>query len=513
MTNIISNKIKSAFVALAMVGITSCEVTDLQPANIIPDAEAFADANRINAAVLGIYESAQRGFYLGAVQRGYPFGAASTQQGDMRGEDMYNDQLFYEITYTNAQNPQTANNNGQWISLYRMINRANFVLENLDEALSSGVLTQAQRDGYRGEALFLRALAHHELVLYFSRPYSDNPSALGIPYRTFAINDVAKVEPGEAVGRGTVQQVYDQLLSDLNEAEGLLPAAGNAFRGRKASAIALKARVKLHMEDWTGVLAEHTKLVAASFAVTPNPLTPFRGGTSSDNIFSFENTDASNAGVNGALANMYGNPNLGSRGLVKISPIIWRADFWHPQDARRSLRGESDGFVSQGPLGMFTNKYIDNVTFSDNSVMIRFAEIALAAAEANARLTNTATAVELLNSVRSRALPATVASYTAGDFASADALIAAIINERRIEFLAEGRRWTDIHRLSGEGRMPGIPAKATSRSINNINFYTTDRAIPTDHSLEYSSNLFIWPIPLVEILTNNTAPIEQNPGY
>lgn len=113
MTNIISNKIKSAFVALAMVGITSCEVTDLQPANIIPDAEAFADANRINAAVLGIYESAQRGFYLGSVQRGYPFGAASTQQGDMKGEDMYNDQLFYEITYTNAQNPQTANNNGQ----------------------------------------------------------------------------------------------------------------------------------------------------------------------------------------------------------------------------------------------------------------------------------------------------------------------------------------------------------------------------------------------------------------
>jgi hypothetical protein len=512
MTNIISNKIKSAFVALAMVGITSCEVTDLQPANIIPDAEAFADANRINAAVLGIYESAQRGFYLGAVQRGYPFGAASTQQGDMKGEDMYNDQLFYEVTYTNAQNPQTANNNGQWISLYRMINRANFVIENLDEALSSGVLTQAQRDGYRGEALFLRALAHHELVLYFSRPYSDNPTAMGIPYRTFAINDVAKVEPGEAVGRGTVQEVYDQLLSDLNEAEEILPVAGNAFRGRKASAIALKARVKLHMEDWAGVLAEHTKL-SANFAVTPNPLTPFRGGTSSDNIFSFENTDASNAGVNGALANMYGNPNLGSRGLVKISPIIWRADFWLPGDARRSLRGESDGFVSQGPLGMFTNKYIDNTTFSDNTVIIRFAEIVLAAAESNARLGNTAAAVELLNSVRDRAIPATASSFVAGNFASTDALIEAIINERRIEFLAEGRRWTDIHRLSGEGRMAGIPAKATSRSINNINFYTTDRAIPTDHSLSYSDNLFIWPIPLVEILTNNTSPIPQNPGY
>lgn len=514
MKTIISNKIKTAFVALAMVGITSsCEVTDLQPANIIPDAEAFADANRVNAAVLGIYESAQRGFYLGAVQRGYPFGAASTQQGDMRGEDMYNDQLFYEITYINGQNPQTANNNGQWISLYRMINRANIVIENLPIAQTSGAITTEVMNQFMGEALYLRALAHHELVLYFSRPYSDDPSAMGIPYRTFAINDVSKVGPGEAVGRGTVQQVYTQLLADLDQAEGLLNTSTNPFRAQKGAAIGLKARIKLHMEDWAGVLTEYTKL-AGRYTVTANPLAPFRsGGISTDNIFSFENTANSNPGVNGALANMYGNPNLGSRGLVKISPLIWRSSFWHPEDTRRSIRGTADGFVSQGPLGMFTNKYVDNVTFSDKSIVMRFSEIVLAAAEANARLGNTAAAVTLLNTVRSRALPATVPAYTSADFANADALITAIINETRIEFLAEGRRFPNIHRLSGEGRMAGIPAKATSRSITGINFYTGTVNIPTDHALPYADNLFIWPIPLEEILTNSSAPLTQNPGY
>jgi starch-binding outer membrane protein, SusD/RagB family len=210
---------------------------------------------------------------------------------------------------------------------------------------------------------------------------------------------------------------------------------------------------------------------------------------------------------------MYGNPNLGSRGLVKISPLIWRASFWHPEDTRRSIRGAADGFVSQGPLGMFTNKYIDNVTFSDKSIVMRFSEVVLAAAEANARLGNLAPAVTLLNSVRSRALPATVAPYTVGSFANADALIDAIIQETRIEFLAEGRRYPNIHRLAGEGRMPGIPAKATSRSITGIAFYTGTGNIPTDHSLPYASHLFIWPIPLEEILTNNTAPLTQNPGY
>lgn len=66
----------------------------------------------------------------------------------------------------------------------------------------------------------------------------------------------------------------------------------------------------------------------------------------------------SNPGVNGALANMYGNPNLGSRGLVKISPIIWGGEFWHPEDRRRSLRGAVDGFVSEGPLSLETCIYL-----------------------------------------------------------------------------------------------------------------------------------------------------------
>ncbi|WP_246539111.1 RagB/SusD family nutrient uptake outer membrane protein [Litoribacter ruber] len=491
--------------------MSSCEVTDLQPATIIPDEEAFADANRINAAVLGIYEAAQRGFYLGAVQRGYPFGAASTQQGDMRGEDMYNDQLFYEVTYINGHTPQSANNNGQWISLYRMINRANIVIENLDQALAEGVLTEAERNRFRGEALYLRALAHHELVVFFARPYADNPSSMGIPYRTFAINDVSLVEEGEGVGRGTVESVYQQLLADLDEAEELLPTSGTAFRARSQAAIGLKSRVKLHMQDWQGVIDEYNKL-AGEFAVTPDPLTPFRGGTSSDNIFSFENTELSNAGVNGALPQMYGNPDRGARGLVKISPVIWTADFWLEEDERRSVANGADGMVTTNPGGIFTNKYIDPVTYNDPTVIQRFAEVVLNAAEAQARLGNSGEAVSLLNEVRDRAIPAGN-SFTAAALGGMDEIIEAIIQERRIEFLAEGRRFPDIHRLAGEGRIPGIPAKAASRSVNSLDFYTGEAEIQFDHALEYSSNLFVWPIPQEEILNNATAPIEQNPGY
>ena len=96
MTKFSIKNFKLVMAGAAMMGaISSCDVIELTPANLIPDQEAFATPARINSAVLGVYESAQRGFYLGAVQRGYPFGAANVEQGDLRGEDMYNDQLFY----------------------------------------------------------------------------------------------------------------------------------------------------------------------------------------------------------------------------------------------------------------------------------------------------------------------------------------------------------------------------------------------------------------------------------
>lgn len=501
--NIINN-IKRSLVVAAFVGFSSsCDVTNLTPANLIPDDETFSTAARIESTVLGVYESAQRGFYLDAVQRGYPFGAANVEQGDLRGEDMYNDQLFYEITYVGSYNPNSANNNGMWISLYRMINRLNIILGNLDGAVADGILTTEQGNGYKGELLFLRALAHHELLVHFARPYADDPSSMGVPYRTFGVDEVTKVPDAEAVGRGTVGEDYTQLLADLDQAEGLI-ATGDAFRANKGAVIALKSRIKLHMEDWAGVIAEYEKL-KSMYELTPDPVTPFRGGNSSDNIFSFVNSAEANPGVNGALPSMYGNPDLGARGLVKISPVIWTADFWKANDTRRTT------LTTSSSTGIFTDKYTDATTYTDPNVILRYAEVVLNASEAYARTGKSSEAVELLNSVRSRALPASEAPYTVAGLGNG--LLTAILNERRIEFLAEGRRWPDIHRLSGAGEMNGVPQKATSRSITSIDFYTGAKAIPLDHAIGYSENNFIWPIPLVEINTNNTAPIEQNPGY
>ena len=490
---------------LVLPTMFACEVTDLPPPDILTADIVFTSPDRIEGAVFGVYEAAQRGWYFGAVQRGYPFGAASIQQGDMRGEDMYNDQLFYETTYIGSYNSQTANSQGMWESLYRLINRCNVVMEGVDRAVAEGVITQDIGNGYKGETLFLRALSHHELLIHFCTPYTDNTNAPGVPYRTFAIDDGTKVDAGLEVPRGTVGADYASILADLDQAEQLLSDGSNNYRARKGAAIALKSRIKLFMGNWQGVVNEYTK-IRELYRLAASPEGPFVNHNGPESIFSLENSSASNPGPAGALVNMYGDPALGGRGLVKISPIIWLESFWLESDLRRSLLA-----VRNESLGIFTNKYRAFGSFAEPTPLIRFAEVVLNAAEAYAKIGDLDEAVILLNAVRNRAVPDPADHYSVASLRNQEGVITAVLNERRIEFLAEGRRWPDIHRLSGEGRMNGVPSKAISRSVNNMSFYTGGTSIALGHEIPYNDSRFLWPIPLTELQLNPN--IEQNPGY
>ena len=136
---------------------------------------------------------------------------------------------------------------------------------------------------------------------------------------------------------------------------------------------------------------------------------------------------------------------------------------------------------SPGRGAYFTRKYPDAVTRSDNAPIIRYAEVLLNMAEAIAR-TGTgvdARALALLGAVRNRSVTAAANQYTAANLANQQALVSAIINERRPEFLAEGMRWLDIHRLSTDAanrQAVGIPAKASNTITNFAPLYTNNPA-------------------------------------
>ena len=75
------------FVSTLLFSGCNNEVLDLMPINSVGYDDAFKTASMCELSMVGCYDAAQSGYYPGNDQRrGYPFGAASIEQGDMRGE-------------------------------------------------------------------------------------------------------------------------------------------------------------------------------------------------------------------------------------------------------------------------------------------------------------------------------------------------------------------------------------------------------------------------------------------
>jgi len=537
--------ITATFLSALAIGSVGCEkVLNEAPYNAFTDESIFTTPERATLALNGVYDAAQTGG-PSLAGRGYPFGAANVQQGDCRGEDMINVAAFYQITYQGTYNPTSANNVAFWDNTYNMINKANIAIDGFRRAGGSNIITPALATQFEAECRFLRALGHHEMVTHFARPFLDgNGSQLGIPYRDYPVAGSAALDRLKTEPRPTVAFDYQQIIADLNFREANLPVTQTLgpLRATRGAAIALKMRVRMHMGQWDSVRFEGNKLIPASinpltpsaatslvggYALTATPAGSFGlpGGNSitAENIFTVKNDPLDNGSVNGALASQYGSSDLAGRGLVSVSPIIWNNTRWLANDLRRTTlyrQGSTNNGTSVATgQAIMTTKYTDYVGRGDNNPIIRWAEVLLMQAEAEARLsvgTVSQRAVDLLNMVRNRAsvAPATT-QYTVSSFANDEEEIGAILLERRIELLAEGKRWADIHRTARDPianlRPVGIPAKIPN-GTTGMGQYGFGLAVnAAQPAIPYSDFRFIWPIPVGEVTQNPI--IVQNPGY
>lgn len=508
---------------IGMVSCTEENLLDLSPVNNISLDDAFSSPSLIESSINGMYNAAAIGQYNSTNPnggRGYIWGAAFVEQGDNRGEDVVNTATFYQLTYTATYDATTANNVYYWVDGYRLINRCNLVIEGVTKAVENGIITQAVGNDYIGQAKFLRAITHFELLTYFARPYNFISGAghPGIPYREIGVDTQGEIDSEILAGRNTVAECYQKVLTDLNDAENLITNT-SLTKASKNAAIAFKTRVYLHMRDWDKVISEGNKINGA-YTLTASPNDPFIDNYgNSESIFSILQVATLNPGVNAALASQYNR-----RTLVSISPIIWRDPSWLVDDKRREDNSTSTdhgtGMVFTVSGRKYTLKYKDGVNYTDASPVIRYAEVLLNMAEAQARKTSPdlTTSLTLLNSVRNRAL-ADVPSqaYQASNFSNAQTLVGAILKERRIEFLMEGRRWSDIHRLQNDDMFPidGIPQKVANGNPP-ASAYTLGTPYDGPYGVDAipgSDFRFLWPIPQIELNANPALAAEQNPGW
>ena len=98
-----------------------------------------------------------------------------------------------------------------------MINQANLVIDNIT------VINQnSESNRVEGEAKFLRALAYFDLVRHFG----------GVPLRTEGIVDYSS---DLNIQRSSEEEIYNQIISDLNDSYNLLPQSNDFFADKYAA--------------------------------------------------------------------------------------------------------------------------------------------------------------------------------------------------------------------------------------------------------------------------------------
>lgn len=515
---------KILYIIISFLFITSCDVLNLEQKSSIPYEKAFGSYDRCELTTIGCYSYAQ-GTY-----RGFPFGSRALAMNDLRGEDVLSSTYMgssYESTFTTS----TGDLSNLWSYLFKLVNQANIVIDGVNSAKNSGIITEEQCNSFEAEARFLRALALHEAMVFFAQPYKKTADAshYGVPVVTVPCNNIDAVNEALKSGRATAKETYEQIVGDLNFAESYLPETRSGSmkisRATKGAAIALKTRVYLHMADYEKVILEASKLVDAAstehnakignYKLTENIAGPFLNNSdNSESIFSIENTSTDNPTLDGAIGQLYYG-----RKDIAVSPILYNAEFWDKDDLRRSMLEMIDGKY-------FTKKYPKYVDMDDWAPIIRYAEVLLNYAEAEARVNGvTNLSVSLLNSVRNRAIKDEAKRYTTSSFAGGEDLVKKVLEERRVELLCEGKRWYDIHRLSTDpvfavkisSGKSGIPTKIDMGNVVADDYVAASgsvrSALFTISEISSDDRRFIFPIPQNEINSNPVIAEQQNEGW
>ncbi len=455
------------------------------PQTSITDITAFDTPERVLNQVRSMYQALKNGNFYGGRYQVY---------GDIRGEEFINETTNLvtgaDVWNLNPTGTSTNSVKNLWAQAYYTINLCNLFIDGM-AAKGSAVVSTTLSNNYLGEARLIRALSYYSLLQYYARPFADgNGSKPGLPLRLTGI----KGSGSSDLARSTVAQVYAQILTDLDFAEISLPltytgtsaAELNTTRAHRNTAIALKTRVYLTMQNYASVITEGNKIVSltapftattgVAHALQPNITTVFTTYNTTESIFSLPMTV--NAGDNPGVQNALGfyfvrnGATLGSAEYsLNPSGIIGNTN-WGPADVRRTALVITNAISGKRYLA----KYQVASPYTDYAPVMRYAEVLLNLAEALAR-SNAGVdvrALQLVNAVRKRSDPsATVVATTQTE------LINAILLERRIELLGEGLRNNDLMRL-----LQTIPAKGT---------------VPAKTPSEVG---YIWPISADELSLN-----------
>jgi hypothetical protein len=457
--------------------------------------ESITSVSDARVVMNGAYELLQENSY---------YACNMITSNDARADDMQAiDNGRIEDEYLYNYTPDIDFDNTIWGHPYRVVRHVNSILSFIDDIEAEGTEI-TEKESIKGQALFIRALAHFDLCRMFGNAYShDNGASLGVPIVAEVLSPDAKLE------RNTVAEVYAQVLADLNAAIPLLPDNDSYSRINVWAAKTLLARVYLYMENNAMAYSTAVDIIdngPFSLIDRADYVDSWSEEGTSESILSIMNSVADNTGLSG-IGNLSDPKGYGqfvaSQDLmdliasdpadirVELLYIDSKSDHANPATWGRVLKYPGLGNTKAVIKDFWENGVALPVAATISSVpVLRLSEVYLIAAEAAVKDGDVANAEKYLNAIVERANPA---ATVATDGVNLDR----ILTERRKELMAEGHRFFDLIRNERD------IVRSMSVRVFDPN--------GTPLFIGWQDYRILFPIPIDEI--NANPNITQNPEW
>ena len=447
-------KLKYNLIAIALLGFSFSSCSDFleqNPQTDLSENDFYKTADDILSAVNGAYSSLQEGDIYG---NWYVFGEIPSDNTRNQLSGSVTTQNEFDQFYIDTQNSMIAN---FWKAAYKVINRTNTVLGRIDGIEINTELANR----YKLECKFIRALMYFNLV----RVYGDVPLVL----KEISISESYDIlrEPKE--------NVYNQIIADLKEAQDLPVSYSTAEDGRatQGAAKALLANVYMTLHKYAEaetILAEIIN--SGRYSLLEN--TP--GSLNIDgykNVFSPVNHNSKEGifeiqflkggyGEGSNYANNFAPENSGTN-VVAVGGTggnnIPEMDIYNAYEEGDLLRDfsmslgyydnrKNNEWVESRYVCKFMDVPYQNNDASNNYPVIRYADVILMYAEALNQNGKTAEACKYLNMTRRRGFGYQTTETSPVDLQTTDKAQFALMveQERRVELAFENHRWFDLIR-------------------------------------------------------------------
>ena len=370
----------------------------------------------------------------------------------------------------------------KWASNYSVISRVNHLLEPID-----GVeFDENVKNNIKGQAYFLRAFAYLDLVQYFG----------GVPLHLTPV----KTLEDTSLPLSTVEEIYNQIILDAQQAARLLPDKASQEAGRATSGAAkmLLGNVYINQKKWAE--AESILKEVSGYKLLQDYGTIFETSNKNnkESIFEIQYKEGTEGYASFFFYTFLPQP-ISAEEITAITGIAESArtvegyniptpDIIAAYESEDLRKDASVGtLIANGEACPYIKKYCHAHALSgntnDNWPIYRYAETLLFLAEAANEQNKTSEALGYLNQVRQRAGLADC--IAAGQVAIREA----ILTERRVELAFENKRWLDLVR-SGNAetimKAYGQRVKANPQAYYFPNGYTVSPSAYNNIPLLYA---------------------------